>query len=272
MPGAGYPKQESHAFPPSAPTGMAGIFEKASAEKASGPNEPRSGFQMLSVGLDGLLARVELINSARRSLDLQYYIFHGDESGLIVAAALLRAADRGVRVRIVLDDAETVAGDEKIAALSAQQGIEIRVFNPLRYRGHNRVARGAEFLFNKNRLDYRMHNKLLVADNAVALVGGRNIGDQYFQIDPASQFGDDDVLAVGPIVQQLSGVFDEFWNSVEVIPARAIDHANTTALALANLRSAIVAQGPAPHESTDAFSARLAAGAPLNAIDSDNPP
>ena len=267
MPGASFPKQESHALPPSAPTGMDGVFERA-----SGPNEPRSGFQMLSAGLDGLLARVELIDSARHSLDLQYYIFRGDESGLIVAAALLRAADRGVRVRVVLDDGETVAGDEKIAALSARQGIEVRVFNPLRYRGHNRVVRGAEFLFNKNRLDYRMHNKLLVADNAVALVGGRNIGDQYFQIDPDSQFGDDDVVAVGPIVQQLSGVFDEFWNSAEVIPVQAIDHANTTALALARLRSAIEAQGPAPHESTDAFSARLAAGAPLNAIDSDKTP
>ena len=267
MPGAGFPKQESHAFPPSAPGGMDGVFEKAASS-----NERGSGFHMLSAGLDGLLARVELIDSSRRSLDLQYYIFRGDESGLIVAAALLRAADRGVRVRVVLDDGETVAGDEKIAALSAQQGIEVRVFNPLRYRGHNPVARGAEFLFNKNRLDYRMHNKLLVADNAVALVGGRNIGDQYFQLDPDSQFGDDDVVTVGPIVQQLSGVFDEFWNSTEVIPAQAVDRANTTALALANLRSVIAAQGPAPHESRDVFLARLAAGEPLNAVDSDKTP
>jgi putative cardiolipin synthase len=115
-------------------------------ERASGSTEQRSGFQMLSAGLDGLLARVELIDAARRSLDLQYYIFRADESGLIVAAALLRAAERGVRIRVVLDDGESVAGDEKIAALSAHQGIEIRVFNPLRYRGHNRMVRGAEFL------------------------------------------------------------------------------------------------------------------------------
>src|SRR6202789_71275 len=119
MPGASFPKQESHALPPSAPTGMDGVFERA-----SGPNEPRSGFQMLSAGLDGLLARVELIDSARHSLDLQYYIFRGDESGLIVAAALLRAADRGVRVRLVLDDGETVAGDEKIAALRPHTRLE----------------------------------------------------------------------------------------------------------------------------------------------------
>lgn len=267
MPGTGFPKQESHALPPSAPAGMRGVFEKA-----SGAGERLSGFQMLSVGLDGLLARVELIDAARHSLDLQYYIFRGDESGLIVAAALLRAADRGVRIRLVLDDGETAAGDEKIAALSAHQGIEVRVFNPLRYRGHLRVVRGSEFLFNKHRLDYRMHNKLLVADNTVALVGGRNIGDQYFQLDPKSQFGDDDVVAVGPIVQQMSGVFDEFWNSTEVIPAQAIDRANTTPLALGKLQSAITAQGPAPHESADAFLARLAAGAPLNGIDSENAP
>ena len=158
----------------------------------------------------GLLARVEAIDAAQHALDLQYYIFRGDELGLIIASALLRAADRGVRVRVIVDDGETVVGDEKILALSAHPGIELRLFNPFRYRGHSQVVRAAEFLLNKNRLDYRMHNKFLVADNSVALIGGRNIGNQYFKIDPNSQFGDEDVVSAGPIVQQLSAVFDEF--------------------------------------------------------------
>ncbi len=267
MPGANYPKEESHALPPSRPAGLEKIVDQA----ARAP-EQRSGYRMLSAGIDGLLARIEMIDAAQRSLDLQYYIFRADQSGLIVASALLRAAERGVRVRLILDDGDTVRGDEKILALSAQQGIEVRLFNPFRYRGHNGALRGAEFLLNKNRLDYRMHNKLLVVDNSVALIGGRNIGDQYFQIDPASQFGDDDAVTVGPMVQQLSAVFDEFWNSAEVIPARAIDHKNTTEQALDKLRAAITAQGKEPSEADTAFLARLKVGEPLSGIESDKTP
>jgi putative cardiolipin synthase len=135
---------------------------------------------------------------------------------------VLQAADRGVRVRVLVDDGETEPGDEQIAALSAHPGIEIRIFNPFAYRGHFKLFKSLEFLFNAARLDYRMHNKLLVVDNAIALIGGRNIGDQYFQIDPESQFADDDVFAVGSIVQKLSGSFDEFWNCELSIPVELL--------------------------------------------------
>ena len=133
----------------------------------------------------------------------------------------MRAADRGVHVRVLVDDADTVAGDEQILALDGHPSPKIRVFNPFAYRGHWNLLRATEFLFNMRRLDYRMHNKLLVADNSVALIGGRNIGNQYFQMDPESQFADDDVFTVGPAVQQLSATFDEFWNSPLSIPGRA---------------------------------------------------
>jgi cardiolipin synthase C len=217
---------------------------------------------MLSAGLDGLAARLELIDHAEKTLDLQYYIFRADESGTLVMLALLRAADRGVRIRVLVDDGESVAGDERLFALAAHPLVQIRVFNPFDYRGHAAIPRAVDFTLHKGRLDHRMHNKLLVVDNALALIGGRNIGNQYFQIDPNSQFGDDDVLAYGPIVPKLSGVYDLFWNSMEAVPIQAIDPQHSSATALAALR----ATASDPHQ-LGQFQAeldrRLASGAPL---------
>jgi putative cardiolipin synthase len=191
-----------------------------------------SGYRILSVGVDGFLVRSQLIDAAERTLDLQYFIFRGDETGRLLTDALLHAADRGVRVRVLVDDGDTVAGDEQIIALDAHPNIEIRIFNPFVYRGHNKLRRTWEFLLHASRLDYRMHNKLLVVDDAVALIGGRNIGNQYFQLDPDSQFADDDVFAAGPIAAQLSATFDEFWNSPFAIPAAALGRQpSVTALA-----------------------------------------
>ncbi|MDP8986479.1 MAG: phospholipase D family protein [Pseudomonadota bacterium] len=220
--GADLPKTASHALGP-IDTRLRRTFEPL-AEAHPGT----SGFRMLSAGIDGLTARVELIDSAERTLDLQYYIFHRDTSGNLIALALLRAADRGVRVRLLVDDGETRPGDEDILSLTARPGIEVRIFNPLTYRGHNRAIRLGDVLLHKHRLDYRMHNKLMVADDAVAIIGGRNIGDQYFQIDPQSQFGDDDVVVAGPMVENLSNVFDEFWNSRLAVPAQHVDKPHTS--------------------------------------------
>ena len=216
-PGSGYPKAASTALTDPETTQAGRQFAAASHEHAD-----KTAYRIVSVGVDGFLLRMEMINSAERTLDLQYYIFHSDESGRLVTDALVRAADRGVRVRLLLDDGEAMPGDEEIFAIAGRPNIEIRVFNPFSYRGENRVVKGTEYLFHHSRLDYRMHNKLLVADNAMALMGGRNIGDQYFQIDPESQFADDDVFVGGPVVRDLSGTFDEFWNSALSIPAEAL--------------------------------------------------
>lgn len=215
-PGSDYPKQRSVMTLAPDATRLGQRIESATRQHAG-----QSGFRMISVGVDGFLMRLEAINAAERTLDLQYYIFHGDESGRLLTEALVRAADRGVQVRILVDDGETEAGDEQVFTLHAHSNIEIRVYNPWAYRGHRKMLRRLEFLLHHSRLDYRMHNKLLVADNTVALVGGRNIGDQYFQIDPESQFADDDVFVAGPLVPQLSGTFDEFWNSTLAIPTAA---------------------------------------------------
>jgi cardiolipin synthase C len=227
-PGTDFPKLASVALAHPEETQLGRLF--ASAAQA---HDGTSGFRIITVGIDGFLTRVQMIDAAERTLDLQYFIFRGDETGRLLTDAVLRAADRGVRVRVLIDDGDTIAGDEQIIALDAHPAIEIRIFNPFAYRGHGRLLRTGEFLFNVSRLDYRMHNKLLVVDNAVALIGGRNIGNQYFQMDPESQFADDDVFAAGPIARQLSATFDEYWNSRFAIPAAALGRRTRTAAALA---------------------------------------
>jgi putative cardiolipin synthase len=221
-PGSAYPKTPSAALTDPDATKVGRQFAVAASEHGQ-----KSAYRIISVGVDGFLMRMEMIEMAERTLDLQYYILRGDESGRLLTDALIRAANRGVRVRLLLDDGDTLAGDEQIFAIAGRPNVEVRIFNPFAYRGHNRLMKGTEYLFNHSRLDYRMHNKLLVADNSIALAGGRNIGDQYFQIDPESQFADDDVFAGGPIVHELSGTFDEFWNSGSTIPAQALPGINS---------------------------------------------
>lgn len=182
-----------------------------------------SGYHLIHVGVDGLAARAQIIRSAERTLDLQYFIFRGDATGTLLTEELRHAADRGVRIRVLVDDGDTVAGDEHLLQLDGYPNMQVRVFNPFDYRRHNLMLKNLDLLFHKSRLDYRMHNKLMVADNAVALVGGRNVGNQYFQLDPESQFADDDIFAAGPIAQTLSHSFDEFWNSEMVVPAAKLE-------------------------------------------------
>ena len=210
-----------------------------------------------------------MIDSAQRTLDLQYFIFRGDAAGGLVHDALLRAAARGVRVRILVDDGDTQPGDDRIVALDGQQAIQVRVFNPFSYRGHSSMRRAFEFLLHAPRLDYRMHNKLIVADNSVALVGGRNIGDQYFQVDPASQFADDDVFAAGPIAVRLSALFDEFWRSPISVPAGALQHVNRAARTQPDYRRGIAAQAVDIVKSVadrEDYVTRIGSGEPLSGL------
>lgn len=216
-PGADFPKTASVTLAHPEETRLGQQFASA-VHQHSG----LSAFRVISVGVDGFRMRMQMIDAAQRTLDLQYFIFRGDETGRMLTDSLGRAAERGVRIRVLVDDGDTVAGDEQILRLLDHPSVEVRVFNPGSYRGHVHFLRDLDFVFHARRLDYRMHNKLLVADNAAALIGGRNVGNQYFQIDPESQFADDDVFTVGPIVGELSGTFDEFWNSDMAIPAKAL--------------------------------------------------
>lgn len=217
-PGATYPRKATRALENPESTSLGRRFLAASRE-----NEGKSAYRLIQAGIDGFLIRIQLVHSAEKTLDLQYYIFRADETGKRLTKAVLQAADRGVRVRLLIDDGDTEPGDEILAALASHPSIELRIFNPFAYRGKSKWLRGIEFALNASRLDYRMHNKLLVVDNAVALVGGRNVANEYFQVNPKFQFADEDVVAAGPIAQRLSSSFDEFWNCDLAIPARAID-------------------------------------------------
>jgi putative cardiolipin synthase len=189
---------------------------------ASERHQDESGYHIINSGIDGFVARIQMIDAAEKTIDMQYFIFRGDKTGLLIAEALERAAGRGVRVRILVDDGDTVAGDQKILALGRKPNIEVRIFNPFDYRGHNAFLRRLDFVIHKGRLDYRMHNKLMVIDNSVALVGGRNIGAQYFQVEPDSQFADDDAFAAGMIAAKLSNTFDSYWNSEFAVPSTSL--------------------------------------------------
>src|ERR1700730_3358550 len=217
-PGADFPKQPSAAFAHPEETTLGKTFAPAAQQHPG-----TSGFRIISAGADGFRIRAEIIDAAQRTLDLQYYIFRGDETGRLLTDHLAHAAERGVRIRLLVDDGDTVAGDQQLLRLLKYPSVELRIFNPASYRGHSRMLRRLEFVVKERRLDYRMHNKLLVVDNAAALIGGRNIGNQYFQVDPESQFADDDVFAAGPIVPELAKTFDEFWNSKLAIPAQALE-------------------------------------------------
>lgn len=168
----------------------------------------QSGIRPIRNGAEALAARIALSSASARSLDVQYYIWHEDASGRRLACELMKAADRGVRVRMLLDDMGSTASDESLLVLNGHQNVEIRVFNPVTYR-RNKVL---GMLANFGRTNHRMHNKVFVADNQVAIVGGRNIGDEYFAADEAMNFADFDVLAAGMVVGEVSQSFDSFWN------------------------------------------------------------
>ena len=173
---------------------------------------------------------------------------------------------------MLVDDGATIAGDEQIVALNGYPHIEVRVFNPFVYRGHAKLVRAFEFLLSSSRLDYRMHNKLFVADNAAALIGGRNIGDQYFQVDRSSQFADDDVFAVGPIVKDLSGTFDDYWNSAIAIPAEALGFAKPPGPPLTDDRGVLaLGRETAKSDGVD-YESRIALGEPLDGMLSETLP
>ena len=188
-----------------------------------------SGFMPLQSNLEALTWRLVIIDSARHSLDLQYYVWFGDKVGQLLLARVIAAADRGVKVRLLFDDLTTLLQDMthvqlRDAALSQidrHPNIEIRVFNAWKQRGL--FGRAIESAGEFERLNRRMHNKQMVADNRVAIIGGRNIGDEYFGLNADFNFRDLDVLGVGPVARQASAVFDRYWNSdwVRGIPREA---------------------------------------------------
>jgi len=206
-------RSESHALRGTKTTLLGRIGE---ALLKTHPGE--SGFRPLRNGVDALLWRMVLAEAAERSLDVQYYIWHNDLTGRFFANALLRAADRGVRVRVILDDVGARSDDETLLSLDAHSNIEIRLFNPVASRSFRSLGMLTDF----SRLNRRMHNKSFIADNQRAILGGRNIGDEYFEAQSEVAFGDLDVLAVGRGVSDVSDAFDRYWNAPASIPISAL--------------------------------------------------
>ena len=208
-----YPRTVSTAFEDPASTRLGQFFGLA-ADQHPG----LSGFSLLGHGREAFIVRLALADLAERSLDMQYYVWDGDTTGRIIVDRVMKAADRGVRVRLLIDDPYNKASDPVIAALDAHPNVEIRLFNPLTNRSWSTL----DFILDFRRVNRRMHNKLMVADNAAAIVGGRNIGDIYYGVNTIANYRDLDVLAVGPVVRDLSRVFDRYWNSPSTVPIAAI--------------------------------------------------
>jgi cardiolipin synthase C len=220
-PGSDYPKTASTAFAQSDDTTLGRNLAMQSARHPG-----LSGFHLFPRGLDGLLLRTQLVRYAQRSLDVQYFLFVEDYTGKLLLDGVLRAADRGVRVRILIDDLNAFASPaarKTLAALDRHRNIEVRLFNPFAYRGPVSLLRRVEFVLSALRLNHRMHNKLLAVDGAIAIVGGRNVADEYFDAGAVSvRFGDFDVVAVGAVVPDLEKSFDEYWNCALSIPQEAL--------------------------------------------------
>jgi len=190
------------------------------AANDGGPN--LSGIRLLNSGAEALASLIALADHAERTLDIQYYIIEQDESASILLHHVRLAADRGVRVRLLVDDLNTAGEDRRFMHLGEHANVEVRVFNPFPGGRFATWTRWLASASDMRRTNHRMHNKLFVADNALAITGGRNIGDQYFTRDKHSNFIDLDVVAAGSIVPQLSASFDAFWNSKYAYPIASV--------------------------------------------------
>jgi putative cardiolipin synthase len=209
--------EPSYAKPPATEGILADIANRIVAEHG----QEYSGFKALDGSKEALDWRLALIDSAVSSVDIQTYLWYADNSGRLVLERAVRAAQRGVHVRMIVDDLLTIGLDQLIVELENQPNIEIRLFNP--WKGRDLGARIGELIAEMERLNTRMHDKLLIVDGVAAVVGGRNIGDHYFGISPAYNFHDLDLLGIGHIAQQANGMFDSFWNSEWVVSAQSLD-------------------------------------------------
>lgn len=208
-------------------------------------NPGHSGIHLLAGGHAAFAARMLLAQAAERSLDVQYYIWKQDITGTLLFRALFDAAERGVHVRLLLDDNNTSGLDKILAVLDSHPNIEVRLFNPLAMRD----LRLLNYIIDFSRLNRRMHNKAFTADNQATIIGGRNIGDEYFGAADDVLFADLDVLAVGPVVNDVSDDFDRYWASQSSYPLdRLLPPCNPEmfqefASATAEIQHSLAAQG-----------------------------
>ena len=217
-PATAFDRQVTHALPP---TAITPLHTALAPLEAAHPDE--SGFRVLSSGTDALQMRIALARAATRTLDMQYYIANEDTTGKLLLGAALYAADHGVRVRMLVDDLNFKDIDRLMAGLNSHDKIEIRVFNPFGSAQEGVFERTTNLFTQVSHFTRRMHNKAMIADNQLAIVGGRNLGDEYFSASETLQFRDLDVLAAGPITADVSASFDDYWNSSLAYPLRFLN-------------------------------------------------
>jgi len=213
---------------------------------ASTPPDEHSGFRLMPLGVYSLDARLQLARRAQYTLDVQYYVLDNDGTGRLLLRALKEAAQRGVRVRLLVDDLYTIHTDQLLLALSTTPNIEVRLFNPFCCARDKLSTRFIASAFDLKRLNHRMHNKLFIADGAMAVAGGRNIADEYFTLNSEQNFVDMDALVVGKVLSQLAIIFDDYWNSEEVYPIAAIVQSKSGHAAMSNEFDAWVGMAGAP--------------------------
>jgi len=247
------------------PTASSTLLDRTFAAAEAG-HPGQSAFRLLVEGTEAFVARMQGARMAERSIDVQTYIWHADLTGRYLAWQLLESADRGVKVRLLVDDMDARARSEQFAALSTHPNIEVRVFNPFASRDGtlNLISEGAR---NFKRINRRMHNKTWIVDNRFAIVGGRNLGDEYFGASSEVNFVDLDFGMVGPVVRDASASFDRYWNSPSAYPLESLHTGGIDPHALGKMRHRLATQADEAKDSRyaqalrgDAAIARLASG------------
>ena len=208
--------------PPSVALRASAQSPLAQIAQASLPEPQLTGFRLMPLGAYSLDARVALAQRATQSLDVQYYLIQNDKTGRLLLRNLRDAARRGVRVRLIVDDLYTTGGDPLFIGLSAFPNVQVRLFNPFCCGRDSLLDKYVYSLADFGRLNHRMHNKLFIADGAVAVAGGRNIADEYFMRSMSDNFVDMDAFIIGAVVPQLATIFDRYWNSPQVYPVETI--------------------------------------------------
>ncbi len=234
--------------------GADGPLDRATAESEA-KHPAQSGFRLLIEGTEAFAARAQSARMAVRSIDVQTYIWHADLTGLFFAHELISAADRGVRVRLLIDDLDARAKNAGLAALSAHPNIDVRLFNPFASRS-GAAGFVSEGIRSFGRINRRMHNKSWIADNRIAIVGGRNIGDEYFGASHETNFVDLELAMFGPVVRDVSATFDRYWNSPSAYPVELLDDESTNEGALQKLRATLSSHSKEAENSAYATSLR----------------
>ena len=206
-------RTESHVYEDTLETTLGQSYQRLSQVHTG-----KSGYYLLDDGLDAFVARAVLASIAERSIDTQYYLIHNDEVGSLFIDQLYQAADRGVRVRLLVDDIDQGGRDFGAAVLDTHANIEVRIFNPF---GRN-VGRGIQFITGFGKQTRRAHNKSFTVDNTITILGGRNIGNEYFARDQELAFLDMDVMSIGPVASHVSASFDLYWNHELSYPISAL--------------------------------------------------